>query len=78
MCLTRVKGLELGADDYLTKPFSYIELLARIKSLLRRVPKVEHEMYQVANLELNRLTREVFRDQQKLSLPKRSLRFYSC
>lgn len=35
--LDRVKGLELGADDYLTKPFSYIELLARIKSLLCRV-----------------------------------------
>ncbi|MFS7180267.1 response regulator transcription factor [Serratia proteamaculans] len=33
--LDRVKGLELGADDYLVKPFSYIELLARIKSLLR-------------------------------------------
>ena len=69
--LDRVKGLELGADDYLIKPFSYIELLARIKSLLRGVPKTQHEMYQVANLELNRLTREVFRDQQKLSLPKR-------
>lgn len=69
--LDRVKGLELGADDYLTKPFSYIELLARIKSLLRRVPKVEHEMYQVANLELNRLTREVFRDQQKIELTQK-------
>ncbi|MFX6641187.1 response regulator, partial [Acinetobacter baumannii] len=34
--MDRVKGLELGADDYLAKPFSYIELLARIKSLLRR------------------------------------------
>ena len=69
--LDRIKGLELGADDYLTKPFSYIELLARIKSLLRRVPKVEHEMYQVANLELNRLTREVFRDQQKIELTQK-------
>lgn len=76
--LDRVKGLELGADDYLIKPFSYIELLARIKSLLRGVPKTQHEMYQVANLELNRLTREVFRDQQKLSLPKKSLHFCSC
>ena len=73
--LDRVKGLELGADDYLIKPFSYIELLARIKSLLRGVPKTQHEMYQVANLELNRLTREVFRDQQKLSLPKRVCTF---
>lgn len=69
--LDRVKGLELGADDYLTKPFSYIELLARIKSLLRRIPKTEHEVYQVANLELNRLTREVFRDQQKIELTQK-------
>jgi len=69
--LDRVKGLELGADDYLTKPFFYIELLAQIKSLLRRIPKTEHEMYQVTNLELNRLTREVFRDQQKIELTQK-------
>ncbi|WP_313390471.1 response regulator, partial [Acinetobacter sp.] len=50
--LDRVKGLELGADDYLTKPFSYIELLARIKSLLRRVPRLEQEAYQVSDLVL--------------------------
>ena len=57
--LDRVKGLELGADDYLIKPFLY-RTLARIKSLLRGVPKTQHEMYQVANLELNRLTRKYF------------------
>ena len=62
--LDRVKGLELGADDYLIKPFSYIELLARIKSLLRGVPKTQHEMYQVANLEAESFNPEVFRDQQ--------------
>lgn len=66
--LDRVKGLELGADDYLVKPFSYVELLARIKSLLRRVPKVEQDAYQIANLKLNRLTREVYRDQSKIDL----------
>lgn len=64
----RVKGLELGADDYLVKPFSYIELLARIKSLLRRVPKPDAESYQIANLRLNRLSHEVFRDHQKIDL----------
>lgn len=66
--LDRVKGLELGADDYLVKPFSYVELLARIKSLLRRVPKTEQDAYQIANLKLNRLTREVYRDQSKIDL----------
>lgn len=66
--LDRVKGLELGADDYLVKPFSYIELLARIKSLLRRVPKPDVESYQIANLRLNRMSHEVFRDHQKIDL----------
>lgn len=66
--LDRVKGLELGADDYLVKPFSYIELLARIKSLLRRVLKPDAESYQVANLRLNRMSHEVFRDHQKIDL----------
>lgn len=66
--LDRVKGLELGADDYLVKPFSYVELLARIKSLLRHVPTVEKEIYQIANLRLNRLSREVHRAEIKIDL----------
>ena len=66
--LDRVKGLELGADDYLIKPFSYIELLARIKSLLRRSVRDESEYYQVEDLILYRLERTVYRDQQKIDL----------
>jgi len=66
--LDRVKGLELGADDYLIKPFSYIELLARVKSLLRRSVKTESEYYQVEDLILYRLKRTVYRDQQKIDL----------
>lgn len=42
--IDKVLGLELGADDYLTKPFEMIELLARIKSLCRRIKKVEYEI----------------------------------
>jgi len=69
--LDRVKGLELGADDYLSKPFSYIELLARIKSLLRRAPRMEQEAYQVSNLILNRLKHEVQRGGQKIELSQK-------
>lgn len=66
--LDRVKGLELGADDYLIKPFSYIELLARVKSLLRRSVKPEFEYYQVEDLILYRFERTVYRNQQKIDL----------
>ena len=66
--LDRVKGLELGADDYLIKPFSYIELLARVKSLLRRSVKPESEYYQVEDLVLYRFERTVYRNQQKIGL----------
>ena len=57
----RVKGLELGADDYLVKPFSYAEFLARVRTLLRRVGVRESERLQVADLELDLLRRRVTR-----------------
>jgi two-component system, OmpR family, copper resistance phosphate regulon response regulator CusR len=57
----RVKGLELGADDYVVKPFAFPELLARIRSLLRRAPVEDTEQLQVDDLEIdtrrNRATR---------------------
>src|SRR5206468_6414722 len=49
----RVKGLELGADDYLVKPFAFSELLARIRSLLRRAPVRPQERLQIDDLELD-------------------------
>lgn len=65
----RVKGLELGADDYLIKPFAFSELLARIKSLLRRgQPQEEHHFIKIADLELDLHKRRVTRAGQRIDL----------
>lgn len=65
----RVKGLELGADDYLVKPFAFAELLARVRTLLRRggVPVTETVLH-VADLELDLLRRRVSRGGQRITL----------
>ena len=49
----RVRGLELGADDYLVKPFAFSELLARVRTILRRPPLRESTTLRVADLELD-------------------------
>ncbi|MFM9927735.1 heavy metal response regulator transcription factor [Variovorax sp. H27-G14] len=64
----RVKGLELGADDYLVKPFSYAELLARVRTLLRRGPPREGESFKLADLEIDVLRRKVTRQGQRIDL----------
>ncbi|MDC7697642.1 heavy metal response regulator transcription factor [Vogesella indigofera] len=65
----RVKGLELGADDYLVKPFSFAELLARVRIILRRGRgAVEVTTLQVADLELDLLRRRVSRDGRRITL----------
>lgn len=64
----RVKGLESGADDYLVKPFSYAELLARVRTLLRRGPPREIEQFIVADLSLDLLRRKVTRRGERLTL----------
>lgn len=65
----RVKGLELGADDYLVKPFAFSELLARVRTLLRRGTKVSgNEFMRVADLELNLLSRRVTRAGKRIDL----------
>ncbi|MDP2171482.1 MAG: heavy metal response regulator transcription factor [Rhodocyclaceae bacterium] len=65
----RVRGLEQGADDYLVKPFSFAERLARVRILLRRNSKVkETEILQIADLELDLLRRRVTRSGQRIDL----------
>jgi two-component system copper resistance phosphate regulon response regulator CusR len=65
----RVKGLELGADDYLVKPFSFSELLARIKSIMRRGHQMqEASMLQVSDLQLDLVRRRVTRSGKRLDL----------
>jgi len=65
----RVKGLELGADDYLIKPFAFVEVLARVRSLLRRTQtSVVNDELQVANLEINLLKRRVTRSGKRINL----------
>ncbi|MFA6178067.1 MAG: heavy metal response regulator transcription factor [Candidatus Methylopumilus sp.] len=64
----RVKGLELGADDYLVKPFAFSELLARVRTLLRRGRVREPDMLYVADLELDILRRRVVRAGKKIDL----------
>ncbi|MBD1863961.1 MULTISPECIES: response regulator transcription factor [Trichocoleus] len=64
----RVAGLDAGADDYVVKPFSIEELLARVRAHLRRVQETEPEVLQFTDLSLNRQTREVFRGDRAIEL----------
>ncbi|MBN3819203.1 heavy metal response regulator transcription factor [Paraburkholderia sp. Se-20369] len=64
----KVAGLELGADDYLPKPFAYAEFLARIRSLLRRAPRSVRDTLQIADLDVDLLRRRVRRGDTRIDL----------
>jgi len=67
----RVKGLELGGDDYLVKPFAFVELLARIRTLLRRGPPRDIEHMHIGDLEIDAVRRRVRRGGQRIDLTPR-------
>ncbi len=64
----RISGLDAGADDYLTKPFDYRELQARIRAITRRPSVILQSQLEVADLTLDPTSREVLRDGKKLEL----------
>ena len=65
----KIKGLESGVDDYLTKPFSYKELLARIKAILRRSnPNMVSDSLEYEDLLLDRIEKRIFRDNSEIKL----------
>lgn len=64
----KVENFEAGADDYMTKPFAFAELLVRIKALLRRPPTARTQQLQIGDLELDRLTQQVKRAGKRIEL----------
>ena len=64
----RVRGLELGGDDYMVKPFAFVELLARIRTLLRRGPPRDIEHVHIGDLEIDAVRRRVRRSGQRIDL----------
>jgi two-component system copper resistance phosphate regulon response regulator CusR len=64
----KVENFEAGADDYLTKPFAFAELLVRVKALLRRPPASRTHVFRVADLEVDRLTQQARRAGKRIEL----------
>lgn len=67
----RVRGLELGADDYLVKPFAFVELLARVRTLARRGPPRDGELTRIGDLEMDVSRRRVRRGTTRIDLTPR-------
>src|SRR2546429_482552 len=67
----RLAGLDGGADDYLTKPFSFAELLARLRALARRGPVERPAVLEVGDLRMDPATRQVWRGAEEIDLSRR-------
>ncbi|MDD2483038.1 MAG: response regulator transcription factor [Candidatus Shapirobacteria bacterium] len=74
----KIKGLNCGADDYLTKPFAFEELLARIRALARRPQKAASEVLTIGDLSLNLSTYEVTRQGKNISLSSKEYSLLEC
>ena len=74
----RVKGLDLGADDYLIKPIAFEELLARIRVMMRRKPQFVTNQLKIADLTLDRDTRIVTRAGKEISLSSKEFMVLEC
>ncbi|MBV9276205.1 MAG: heavy metal response regulator transcription factor [Verrucomicrobia bacterium] len=74
----RVKGLEMGADDYLVKPYAFSELLARIRTILRRGLGKPEEVLRIGDLEIDSRRHKVTRAGQNLYLSRREFVLLSC
>ena len=74
----RVKGLDLGADDYLIKPFAFEELLARIRVMMRRKPQFITNQLKIADLILNRDTKQVMRGGKEITLSSKEFMVLEC
>lgn len=74
----RVKGLDLGADDYLVKPFAFDELLARIRVMMRRKPSFTFNRLEVADLILDRDTKQVWRNGKEIFLSAKEFMILEC
>ncbi|MEP6878002.1 MAG: heavy metal response regulator transcription factor [Nitrosospira sp.] len=73
----RVKGLELGADDYLVKPFAFSELLARVRLLFRRTPVRHSEILKIADLEIVPARQRAMRSGKRLDLTSKEFALLS-